>query len=100
MSVKELNEKDFYNYIENGTALIDFYADWCPSCRVLGLVVNEIATERQDITLGKINVGTETHLSSEFNIKSIPTLILFKEGKEVGRSVGVKSKKAILDMLD
>ena len=100
MSVKELNEKDFYSFIESGTALIYFYADWCPSCRVLSLIINEIANKRSDITLGKINVGTEAHLASQFNIKSVPTLIFFKEGKESARSVGATSKKEILDLLD
>lgn len=100
MSVKELTEKDFNKFIENETALIEFYAEWCPSCRVLNLIVNEIAKDRQDISFGKINVGTEAVLSSKFNIKSIPTLVLFREGKEAGRSVGVKSKMEILDLLD
>ena len=99
MSVKELNEKDFYNHIESETVLIYFYADWCPSCRVLNIIVNDIAEERQDITFGKINVGTEAHLASHFNIKSVPTLIMFKEGKEIVRSVGATSKKAIIDIL-
>ena len=99
MSVKELNERDFYCYKDAGTALIYFYADWCPSCRVLGLIINEIANERTDIALGKINVGTEAHLASQFNIKSVPTIILFKDGKEITRSVGATSKKAIIDML-
>ena len=100
MSLKELNEKDFYNYREAKTALIYFFADWCPSCRVLNLIVNEIANERADIPMGKINVGTEAHLASQFNIKSVPTLILFKEGTESVRSVGATSKKAIIDMLN
>ena len=100
MTVKELNEKDFYNYRKAPTALIYFYADWCPSCRVLNLIVNEIANVRADIPMGKINVGTEAHLASQFNIKSVPTLILFKEGTESVRSVGVTTKKAIIDMLN
>ena len=100
MSVKELNVKDFYYYKEAGTALVYFYADWCSSCRVLNLIVNEIANERTDIAIGKINVGTEAHLASQFNIKSIPTLILFKDGKEITRSVGTTSKKAILDLFN
>ena len=100
MSVQELNEKDFHNYREAKTALIYFFADWCPSCRVLNLIVNEIANERTDIAIGKINVSTEAHLASQFNIKSVPTLILFEEGKEKQRTVGAVSKKAIIDMFD
>ena len=99
MSVQELNEKDFHNKIETGPALIYFYADRCPSCRAIAPIIDQISDECPDITVGKINVDVEEDLTSRFAIKSIPTVIIFKDGKEASRIIGAKPKAEILDKL-
>ncbi len=102
MSVKILNSTNFQDEIDSskGVALIDFYADWCGPCRMISPVVKEIAEEREDIMVGKVNVDTSAELAAAYNVMSIPTIIVFKDGKEYTRSVGYRGKKDILAMVD
>lgn len=79
--------------------LVDFWAVWCGPCRMLAPTIKEIAEERDDIKVGKINVDEEPALAEKFGIMSIPTLIVFKDGKEIKRSLGVKPKSAVLDLI-
>ena len=79
--------------------MVDFWAPWCGPCRMVGPVVEEIAGERSDIKVGKINVDEEPELANQFNIMSIPTLVVIKEGRIVNQAVGVRPKSAILGML-
>ena len=96
--VKELNEKNFKETIEKekNTVLVDFYADWCGPCKMLGPIMEEIS---KDNTVYKINVDEVEDLAREFGISSIPCVIAFKDGKEVERSIGLKSKKEIEEMI-
>ena len=96
MSVQKLNQNNFNNAIANGTALVDFYADWCGPCRMVSPIVDEIAEERSDITVSKVNVDDENALAMKYGVMSIPTLIVFKDGQEKTRIVGARSKAAIL----
>ena len=96
MSVQKLNQNIFNNAIANGTALVDFYADWCGPCRMVSPIVDEIAEERRDITVGKVNVDDENALAMKYGVMSIPTLIVFKDGQEKTRIVGARPKAAIL----
>ena len=96
MSVQKLNQNNFNNAIANSTALVDFYADWCGPCRMVSPIVDEIAEERSDITIGKVNVDDENALAMKYGVMSIPTLIVFKDGKEKARIVGARPKAAIL----
>ena len=96
MSVQKLNQNIFNNAIANGTALVDFYADWCGPCRMVSPIVDEIAEKRNDITVGKVNVDDENALAMIYGVMSIPTLIVFKDGKEAARIVGARPKAAIL----
>ena len=96
MSVQKLNQNNFNNAIANGTALVDFYADWCGPCRIVSPIVDEIAEERSDITVGKGNVDDENALAMKYGVMSIPTLIVFKDGQEKTRIVGARPKAAIL----
>lgn len=80
--------------------LIDFWASWCGPCRMLGPVVEEIAEKYSDkVIVGKVNVDEEPELASKFNIMTIPTLIVFKNGQPTNTSVGVKTEQEILDLL-
>ena len=96
MSVQKLNQNNFQNAIASGTALVDFYADWCGPCRMVSPIVDEIAEERRDITIGKVNVDDENGLAMKYGVMSIPTLIIFQDGKEKARIVGARPKAAIL----
>ena len=96
MSVQKLDQNNFNNAIANGTALVDFYADWCGPCRMVSPIVDEIAEERRDITVGKVNVDDENALAMKYGVMSIPTLIVFKDGQEKTRIVGARPKAAIL----
>ena len=96
MSLQKLNQNTFNNAIASGTALVDFYADWCGPCRMVSPIVDEIAEERNDITVGKVNVDDENALAMKYGVMSIPTLIVFKAGKEKTRIVGARPKADIL----
>ncbi|MBQ9878821.1 MAG: thioredoxin [Clostridia bacterium] len=79
--------------------LLDFWASWCGPCKMLSPVVDEIAEERSDIKVGKVNVDDEPELAQMFGVMSIPTLVVMKDGKAVNKSVGVAPKAKILSML-
>ena len=79
--------------------LVDFWASWCGPCRMLSPIVDEIAEEVQTIKIGKVNVDEQQDLVGKFGVMSIPTLILFKNGQPVNKSVGAKSKAALLDFI-
>ena len=79
--------------------LLDFWATWCGPCQMLAPTIEEIATERDDIKVGKVNVDDEGELAGEFGITSIPTLVFIKDGKIVSHAVGYRSKEQVLEML-
>ncbi len=93
---KKLNSQNFESEINANTTLVDFYADWCGPCKMIAPIVEEIANERDDITVGKVNVDDDGALAMKYNVVSIPTLIVFKDGKEQSRIVGYRPKEAIL----
>lgn len=100
MSAIRLNENNFDQVRNNeGLALLDFYADWCGPCRMVLPLVDEIASERDDLFVGKINVNENPDLAREFGIMSIPTLIVMKDGKIINRASGAKSKEKILELV-
>ena len=82
------------------TVLLDFWASWCGPCKMIGPIIDQIADERTDIKVGKINVDEEQELAVQFKVMSIPTLLVFKDGKVVNQSLGAKPKATILSMLD
>ena len=81
------------------TVLLDFWASWCGPCKMLSPIVEEIAEEYSDVTLGKVNVDEQMELAIQFGIVSIPTLMVYRDGKEVAKSVGYCSKADVLKLL-
>ena len=100
--VIEVTEDDFDEVVLNSETpvLIDFYADWCPPCKKLSPIVEEVASENSNVKFVKINVDYSESLAIKYNISSIPTLVLIKEGKEVDRSIGLISKTQIESLID
>ena len=82
-----------------GTVLLDFWAAWCGPCRMLSPLVDEVGEEHADVKIGKINIDEETELAQQFNIMSIPTLMVFKKGEKVKESVGLIPKEEIEALL-
>jgi thioredoxin 1 len=88
--------------IESGKlALVDFWAEWCGPCRIVGPIIDQLALEYQDkLLIGKVDVDEEEELAVQFRIMSIPTIILFKEGKMVERFTGARPKKEFKEVID
>jgi thioredoxin 1 len=99
--VKILTDQNFSIKTKTGTVLVDFWASWCMPCKLMVPVLNELAEETDGkVTIAKLNVDEAKVTASKFKVRSIPTLILFKNGKEIHRFVGVKSKDYLLKELD
>ena len=100
MSVKVINEENFEKEILNSqtTAIVDFYADWCGPCKMMSPIIDEIA-EDESLTVGKVNVDENTELAIKYDIMSIPTVLIFKNGELVNRFVGVHDKNEIINSL-
>ena len=101
MSVIKLTKDNYQEEVINSKkpVLIDFWADWCMPCRMLGPVVDEISQETSDIKVCKINIDEEMELAQNFQVMSIPTLVYVKDGKEQKRVVGVRPKEEIKEMI-
>lgn len=92
IKIKEFDGKDFNKDVSEGVVLVDFYADWCGPCKMMGRVLESI----EDINILKVNTDEYTDLALNFGIMSIPTLILFKNGSEVDKLIGLQSKEDII----
>lgn len=101
MSVLKVTKSNFDSVKANDKpVLLDFYADWCGPCRMVSPIVDEIAEERNDIVVGKINVDDDPELASKFGVFSIPTLVVLKNGEVANQATGARPKDQILAMLD
>ena len=101
MSVLHITKETFENEVMNSEkpVLVDFFATWCGPCRMVGPVIEEIAEEREDIKVCKIDVDQQQELASQFGVVSIPTLVVIQNGKVVNQALGAMPKKDILALL-
>jgi thioredoxin 1 len=97
---KHLTDGNFQTEIQKGVTLVDFYANWCGPCRTLAPVLEQAAKDLHgQATIAKVDIDNEQKTANQFQITSVPTMILFKNGKEIGRLVGLRSADAIKDFI-
>ena len=101
MAVVTITKENFEQEVLQSTkpVLLDFWASWCGPCRMLIPIVDEVAEERTDVKVGKVNVDEQPELAGEFGVMSIPTLLVFEQGKLVRQAVGARPKAGVLDLL-
>ena len=101
MSIIKISKENFASEVLNSNkpVLLDFYADWCGPCRMVGPIVSEIANERSDVKVGKINVDEQPELAAQFQVMNIPMLAVIKNGKLANQVVGYRPKEQIEAML-
>ena len=99
--IKKLNSENFVSEVINndGKVLVDFYADWCGPCKMVAPILDEIAREHSELTVGKINVDDYPELAIKYRVASIPTLILFDKGAVSAIKIGFADKETILEMI-
>ena len=102
MSAITINKNNFASEVlqSDKTVLLDFWASWCGPCRMLSPIVDQVADERPDVKVGKVNVDEQPELAGQFGIMSIPALLVFKNGKLVNQAVGSRPKASVLALLD
>ena len=93
------NEQDFFNLINNELVLVDFYATWCGPCRMISPLIDEVAKENTNLTVVKVDVDKYPNIATKYGIMSVPTLKVFKNGKEEKTSIGYIEKDAVKDLL-
>ena len=101
MKVLHINKDNFHEEVLNSDkpVLLDFFASWCGPCRMVGPILDEIAEEREDIKVCKVNIDEQPELASRFRIMSVPTLMVLKGGQIMDQSIGAKPKHQILAMV-
>lgn len=101
MAIVHANDETFHNEINDPRpVLVDFYADWCGPCKMMTPILESIDEDRENVKIIKVNVDEAEIIARNFGIMSIPTLIVFKEGKEVSKNIGLISKDDIMDMIN
>ena len=102
MALIHVNESDFREQVleNSGTVLVDFWANWCGPCRMLGPVLEQLAADRPDVTVAKVDVDEQQMLAIQYGVMSVPTVLFLKNGEEVGRLVGVQPAETYAQTLD
>ena len=101
MKVSKINSQDFEKEVlqSEKPVLVDFFADWCEPCKMLSPIVDEVASENSDIKVVKVNIDESQDLAMKYQVMSIPTLVVIKEGKEINRSVGLIDKSEVISLI-
>ena len=101
MSTKVITGENFAEEVlqAKGTVLLDFWAEWCGPCRALGPIIEEVAADHPEVKVGKVNVDEQQALAQQFGIMSIPTLVVFKDGKKVNEALGLMPKAQVESLL-
>lgn len=97
MALVYANKDNFQDEVANGTVVLDFYADWCAPCRMIGPVLEQVANENPDIKVVKVNVDENVELAGNFGVRGIPALFVLKDGKTVAQKAGFMPKDALVD---
>ncbi len=97
MALVYANKDNFQDEVAKGTVVLDFYADWCAPCRMIGPVLEQVANENPDIQVVKVNVDENPELAQNFGVRGIPALFVLKEGKTVAQKAGFMPKDALVD---
>lgn len=100
MSIIHLENENFNEVIGNGLTLVDFYAEWCGPCKMLSPIIEEVSNELTDIKFVKVNIDEHSDIAQKYGVMSIPTLIIFKDGQELDKSIGFLPKEDMIEFLD
>lgn len=98
--IKQVNTEEFKNEIKEGIVFVDFFANWCGPCKMLSPVVEQLSEEIKDVKFLKVDVDLANEIAVEYGVMSIPTLIMFKDGKEVAKQIGLMPKDALIDFIN
>ena len=96
----ELNDNNFDATIKEGISVIDFWAPWCGPCKMMAPVVDKLATNNPDLKVGKVDIDESPQIAQKYNVMSIPTIIIFKDGEPVDQTVGVVNEKALMTKIN
>jgi thioredoxin 1 len=97
---KVLTDSNFNDEISTGLVLVDFWAPWCGPCRMLAPIIEEVAQEVEGVSIGKLNVDENPQIAQQFQVMSIPMVVLFKDGEPVETLIGLRSKEAYLEAIE
>ena len=98
--IQHFTDSGFHNHIQKGVTLVDFHANWCGPCRTLAPVLEQVAKDlKGKAVIGKMDIDEEQKTAAQFQITSVPTMILFKDGKEVSRLVGLHTADAVKKLI-
>ena len=100
VNVSKLNTTNYDDFISSGIALVDVKAEWCGPCKVIGPIIDELSSEYPSVKFGKIDSDESTEKVRELGVRNIPTLLIYKDGVIVERSVGMSSKTQLIEMID
>jgi len=97
--IHEFTENNFKEMIQTGTVIVDFWAPWCGPCKAMNPVIEKIANDNPDIKVGKVNIDEYPHIAREYNVLSIPTIIIFSDGKPYAQNIGIANESVIMEKI-